>query len=168
MNYCVILHNMIIENERKHPVPEVELLQPYHRQGPLTELDSQVPASWASFLAMRQEIWDSRVHQELQYDLVNHLWARKGAVRAGAPWFIVFVVLLSCCVCWTICFVEIIPNLGEPCHKFLYFVVYSKIVPKIGRKLAYFWPNTPGLGSGRGFTAEKLGLPRTKITSIRH
>jgi hypothetical protein len=39
MNCCVILHNMIIENERKHPVPKVELLQPYHRQGPLAELD---------------------------------------------------------------------------------------------------------------------------------
>jgi hypothetical protein len=31
MNYCVILHNIIIENGRKHPVPEVELLQSYYR-----------------------------------------------------------------------------------------------------------------------------------------
>ncbi|KAK1686479.1 hypothetical protein QYE76_047327 [Lolium multiflorum] len=85
MNCCVILHNMIIENERKYLVPEVELLQPYHRLGPLAQLDDQVTASWASFLAMRQEIRDSRVHQELQDDLVDHLWARKGAARTAAP-----------------------------------------------------------------------------------
>ncbi|KAK1663617.1 hypothetical protein QYE76_051776 [Lolium multiflorum] len=30
------------ENERKHPVPEVKLLQPYHRHGPLAELDDQL------------------------------------------------------------------------------------------------------------------------------
>jgi hypothetical protein len=67
----VILHNVIIENERKHPVPEAELLQTYHRQGPLAELDGQVPTSWTSFLAMRQEIRNSRVHQELQNDPVS-------------------------------------------------------------------------------------------------
>jgi hypothetical protein len=85
MNYYVTLHNMIIENEPKHPVHEVDLLQSYHQQGPLAEVDGQVSASWASFLAMRQEIRDSRVHQELQEDLVDQLWARKGAARASAP-----------------------------------------------------------------------------------
>ena len=85
MHYCVILHNMIIENERKHPVPEAELREPYYRQGQLAVLDDQVPASWASFLAMRQEIRDGRVHKELQDDLIEHMWARKGAARAAAP-----------------------------------------------------------------------------------
>ena len=75
MNACICLHNMIIENERDDPVDENET---YFRQGPLAEPDHQVPASWASFLAMRQEIRDPIMHEQLQNDLVEHLWRRKG------------------------------------------------------------------------------------------
>jgi hypothetical protein len=35
MNYCVCLHNMIIENERKYLVPLSEQAAPYEREGPL-------------------------------------------------------------------------------------------------------------------------------------
>jgi hypothetical protein len=59
MNACVIMHNMIIESEREHPVYDPEL---YHRQGPLANLDHQVPAAFAAFLAMRQEIRDANTH----------------------------------------------------------------------------------------------------------
>jgi hypothetical protein len=52
MNCCVCLHNMIIENERKYPVPLSEQAAPYDREGPLAQLNHQVPASWASFIAM--------------------------------------------------------------------------------------------------------------------
>ena len=37
MNCCVCLHNMIIENERKHPVPLAEQQAPYEREGPLAQ-----------------------------------------------------------------------------------------------------------------------------------
>jgi hypothetical protein len=47
------MHNMIIESEREHPVYDPES---YHRQGPLTTLDQYVRATFAAFLAMRQEI----------------------------------------------------------------------------------------------------------------
>jgi hypothetical protein len=33
-----------------------------------------VSASWAAFIAMRQDIWDSTMHQLLQDDLVEHIW----------------------------------------------------------------------------------------------
>jgi hypothetical protein len=56
MNACVIMHNMIIEGEREHPVYDPE---PYHRQGPLANVDHQVPVAFAAFLAMRQEIRDA-------------------------------------------------------------------------------------------------------------
>ena len=75
MNCCVILHNMIIESEQNDPVADTE---PYYRQGPLADVDHQVPATWASFLAMRQEIRDPVMHTQLQNDLVEHLWRRKG------------------------------------------------------------------------------------------
>jgi hypothetical protein len=75
MNACVIMHNMIIESEREHPVYDPE---PYHRQGPLANVDHQVPAAFAAFLAMRQEIRDANTHSQLQDDLVKHLWMLKG------------------------------------------------------------------------------------------
>ena len=71
MNCCVCLHNMIIENERKYPVPLSEQVAPYDREGPLAQPNHQVPASWAAFIAMRQEIRDSTMHQQLQDDLVE-------------------------------------------------------------------------------------------------
>ena len=78
MNCCVTLHNMIIEDERKDPVSLLEEDEPYYRQGPLAESDHQVPPTWAAFIAMRQEIRDPTMHQQLQDDLVEHLWTRSG------------------------------------------------------------------------------------------
>jgi hypothetical protein len=75
MNACVIMHNMIIESKREHPVYNHE---PYHRQGPFANVDHQVSAAFAAFLAMRQEIRDANTHSLLQDDLVEHLWMLKG------------------------------------------------------------------------------------------
>ena len=72
---------MIIEDERKYPASEAERRSPYYRQGPLAEHDHNVPTSWANFIAMRQEVRDSTVHAQLQYDLVEHIWARRGSRR---------------------------------------------------------------------------------------
>jgi hypothetical protein len=54
------MHNMIIESEREHPVYDPEL---YYRQGSLANVDHQVPALFAAFLAMRQEIRDANTHR---------------------------------------------------------------------------------------------------------
>jgi hypothetical protein len=53
MNACVIMQNMIIENEREHPVFDTKL---YHCQGPFATFDQQVPAAFVAFLTMHQEI----------------------------------------------------------------------------------------------------------------
>ncbi|KAK1683854.1 hypothetical protein QYE76_044702 [Lolium multiflorum] len=84
MNYCVCLHNMIIENERKYPVPLAEQEAPHERDGPLAQPNHQVPTSWAAFIAMRQEIRDSTMHQQLQDDLVEHIWTLRGNANADA------------------------------------------------------------------------------------
>ena len=78
---------MIIESERENPVDETER-HPYFRQGPLATIFDEenenqqihVPASWATYLAMRQKIRDPHIHQQWQKDLVEHLWRRKGEV----------------------------------------------------------------------------------------
>jgi hypothetical protein len=56
---------MIIENERKYPILLSEQAASYEREGPLAQLNHQVPASWAAFIAMRQKIQDSTMHQLL-------------------------------------------------------------------------------------------------------
>jgi hypothetical protein len=75
MNACLTMHNMIIESEEEHPVLDTK---PYHRQGSLATFDHQVPAIFAAFLAMCQEIRDANTHSQLQDDLVKHLWMLKG------------------------------------------------------------------------------------------
>ena len=75
MTCCVILHNMIIVSEQEEPVFDTE---PYHRQGPLAQVDHQLPATWTAYLSMHQEIRDPQVHQQLQQDLVEHLWRIRG------------------------------------------------------------------------------------------
>ena len=59
MTCCVILHNMIIESEQEEPVFDTE---PYHRQGPLAQVDHHLLATWTAYLSMRQEIRDPQVH----------------------------------------------------------------------------------------------------------
>jgi hypothetical protein len=78
MNCCVCLHNMIIKNEQKYPVPLSEQVAPYDREVPLAQPNHQVPASWASFIVMRPESRDSTMHQQLQDDLVEHIWRLRG------------------------------------------------------------------------------------------
>ncbi|KAK1698077.1 hypothetical protein QYE76_014774 [Lolium multiflorum] len=74
MQACVIMHNMIIEDDRKnHARTHVG---PYECQGPLAEVDHELPADFADFLAMHAEIRDSNVHDQLQADLVKHLSSR--------------------------------------------------------------------------------------------
>ncbi|KAK1631803.1 hypothetical protein QYE76_006118 [Lolium multiflorum] len=76
MQACVIMHNMIIEDDRKNHARSH--VGPYECQGPLAEVDHELPADFADFLAMHAEIPDSNVHEQLQADLVEHLWRIKG------------------------------------------------------------------------------------------
>ncbi|KAK1697729.1 hypothetical protein QYE76_014426 [Lolium multiflorum] len=81
MQACVIMHNMIIEDDHKnHARTHVG---PYECEGPLAEVDHELPADFADFLAMHAKIHDSNVHDQLQADLVENLWRIKG--NAAAP-----------------------------------------------------------------------------------
>ncbi|XP_052156408.1 uncharacterized protein LOC127774168 [Oryza glaberrima] len=78
MTACVIMHNMIIDNERDEDVDfdydqedsEVLRKEEYQRRNkPVLE----------KFLKIHKEIEDRRVHEQLRDDLVEHLWALHGA-----------------------------------------------------------------------------------------
>jgi hypothetical protein len=50
MHVCVIMHNMIIEDDRKnHAGTHVD---PYECQNPLAKVDHELPAYFADFLTM--------------------------------------------------------------------------------------------------------------------
>jgi hypothetical protein len=96
MNVCVAMHNMIIDGEREDLVLYTE---PYHCQGSLAIIDHQVLATFAAFLAMRQEIQDANTHSELQDDLVNHLWMLKGNTAKFYFLTSVYLDLKLCIIC---------------------------------------------------------------------
>ncbi|XP_034569256.2 uncharacterized protein [Setaria viridis] len=78
MTAAIIMHNMIIENERDekedydYDQDGGEVLRPeeYQRRDPLI---------LEKFLKIHQEIKDTRVHERLRDDLVEHLWALHGS-----------------------------------------------------------------------------------------
>ena len=67
--------------ERTNPVHDH---QPYDFEGPHAQVDHNVSAPFAYFLAMHMEIRDETTHNDLQTDLANHMWARRG-MAAAAP-----------------------------------------------------------------------------------
>jgi hypothetical protein len=84
MQTCVIMHNMITKDDRKNHIRRH--VDPYECQDPLTEADHELPAYFADFLAMHAEIRDSYVHEQLQNDLVEHMWRIKGlSANAASP-----------------------------------------------------------------------------------
>jgi hypothetical protein len=83
MQACVIMHNMIIEDDRKNHARRH--VGPYECVGPLAEVDHELPADFANFLVMHAEIRDNNVHDQLQADLVQYLWWIKGLSTNAAP-----------------------------------------------------------------------------------
>jgi hypothetical protein len=78
------MHNMIIEADRKNHART--LVGAYECQSPLAEVDHELPADFADFLVIHAEIRDSNVHEQLQANLVEHLWRIKGlSANSAAP-----------------------------------------------------------------------------------
>ena len=75
MQACVLLHNMIIEDER-----EDEDDFNYNQKGTVTKVldpkdyEHRDPQLLEEFLKMDQEIEDKSTHKHVQNDLVEHLW----------------------------------------------------------------------------------------------
>jgi hypothetical protein len=77
MNACIIMHNMIIENERDEDDDE-ELVVHYDDVGEEVTPSRAPIRELQEFLQTHREIRDSGIHSQLQKDLMEHLWQHHG------------------------------------------------------------------------------------------
>jgi hypothetical protein len=81
---CVIVHTMIIECDRKTRA-NVHV-GPYACQGHLADVEHHVPTDFADCLVMHVEIREINTYQQLQDNMIEHLWRLKresSTVSAG-------------------------------------------------------------------------------------
>ena len=81
MNACVVMHNIIIEDERWNPVNYVDEHENriyYNRGDLIDDIEHYVAADWSDFIAIHMEIRDEAAHNQLKNYLVGHLWELKG------------------------------------------------------------------------------------------
>ena len=74
MTACVIMHNMIVEDERDN---DSIYDQGWDFQGELAEPEPG-QASWQDFMATQYNLRDRVTHDRLQKDLVEHMWNHVG------------------------------------------------------------------------------------------
>jgi hypothetical protein len=76
MQACIIMHNMIIEDERELGRQKA----PYDKGDDDTSgwVSHEGTSKFSFFLKKHKEIQDPKLHNQLQRDLVEHLWERKG------------------------------------------------------------------------------------------
>jgi hypothetical protein len=69
MTACVIMHNMIVENERDDNIYD----QGSDFQHELAEPAAGV-ASWKQLWHVTKKLHDHQIHDRLQTDLIEHIW----------------------------------------------------------------------------------------------
>nr|XP_020171088.1 uncharacterized protein LOC109756649 [Aegilops tauschii subsp. strangulata] len=74
MTACVIMHNMIVEDERDESIFD----QGFDCQGENIEPLHQDPATFEQFAQFYREMRDCHTHLNLQNDLVEHVWDHIG------------------------------------------------------------------------------------------
>ncbi|XP_057440037.1 uncharacterized protein LOC130731863 [Lotus japonicus] len=80
MRSCIILHNMIVEDERDSYAQRWTDFEQSREGGSSTQqpYSTEVLPAFANHVRARSELRDSNVHHELQADLVKHIWAKFG------------------------------------------------------------------------------------------
>ena len=74
MTASVIMHNMIVEDER----PECLYDQGFQFQGENVVPDHGVAATFEQFIQFHEDMRDWETHVRLQNDLVEHMWTHVG------------------------------------------------------------------------------------------
>ncbi|XP_040258384.1 uncharacterized protein [Aegilops tauschii subsp. strangulata] len=74
MTACVIMHDMIVKDERDDRIFD----QGFDYQGENVEPLHQEPAMFEQFAQFHRELRDWHTHLDLQNDLVEHVWSHIG------------------------------------------------------------------------------------------
>ena len=82
MRACIILHNMIVEDERDgYTLLDVSEFQEAEDNGS-SHVDltysTDMPSNIANMMSARTRIRDRQMHQQLKADLVEHIWRKFG------------------------------------------------------------------------------------------
>ena len=83
MRSCIILHNMIVEDERDTYAQRWTDFEQSEGSGSSTPqpYSTEVLPTFANHVRARSELRDPNVHHELQADLVKHIWTKFGMFR---------------------------------------------------------------------------------------
>ncbi|XP_057811759.1 protein ALP1-like [Salvia miltiorrhiza] len=77
---CIILHNMIIEDEGEIGATFDGDGSEGSRSLPQTQFNSEAPPEFAAYMARSASLKDSRLHARLCDNLVDHIWAHFGPI----------------------------------------------------------------------------------------
>uniref|UniRef100_A0A0D3C950 DDE Tnp4 domain-containing protein n=1 Tax=Brassica oleracea var. oleracea TaxID=109376 RepID=A0A0D3C950_BRAOL len=82
MRACIILHNMIVEDERdgytQFDVSEFQQGEDTGTAHVDLAFSTDMPTNIANMIGVRTRIRDRQMHQQLKHDLVEHLWTKFG------------------------------------------------------------------------------------------
>ncbi|XP_010418557.1 PREDICTED: putative nuclease HARBI1 [Camelina sativa] len=85
MRACIILHNMIVEDER-HEYSFYDPSEFYQGEGSGTShvdlsYSTDRPTNLHNIMTMRNDVRDPKMHDRLQKDLIEHIWQKFGATQ---------------------------------------------------------------------------------------
>ncbi|XP_023637544.1 uncharacterized protein LOC111830208 [Capsella rubella] len=83
MRACIILHNMIVEDER-HEYGFYNPSEFYQEEGSGTShvdlsYSTDMPSNLTNMMGIRNDVRDTKMHERLKKDLVEHLWQKFGS-----------------------------------------------------------------------------------------
>ena len=82
MRACIILHNMIVEDERDGytQFDESVFQQPESNRNSQVdfEFSSDMPSNLGNMMSIRSRVRDPKIHQQLKADLVENIWQKFG------------------------------------------------------------------------------------------
>ena len=82
MRACIILHNMIVENERddytQYDVSDFQQGEGSGSSHVDLTYSTDIPTNIANQMGVRTRIRDRQAHQQLKGDLVEHIWRKFG------------------------------------------------------------------------------------------